>query len=243
MSIILIGGIYSLSRNDKITIVMATYQQAHFLRTALLSCFNQTYPNYEVVVVSVDGDRETDVILGDFPFPFKWIISEKADYVYQRNLGVKGSDGEWYCFADSDDFLLPVKLETDMEVAKSQNALLVYSSFLIADEQLRVVKGLIPPEFSRKLLLQSCIITDFSLVNRKLYDEFGPYDEKLGEVAFYDFYLKIAEKYPDKIKLNKTPTFIYRRYKAQMSQELSWDVKIKMRKKVQQASLARKPLK
>jgi len=232
-----------LSRNDKITIVMATYQQAHFLRTALLSCFNQTYDNYEVIVVSVMGDKETEAVLPSLPFPFVWIVSEKADYVHQRNIGIKSARGEYITLFDSDDYMLCNKLTCEIEVAKSQNALIVSSAFFVTDENLNIKSAVIPPEFSRERLLRGCMITDSCLVHRNIYNEFGLFDESYGECAFYEKWLRVAEKYPDKIKVNKTPVFLYRNYPKQMHRTLNKQWQMTMRQKVKQESLARKPLK
>lgn len=218
---------------------MATYRQPQFLRTALLSCFNQTYPNFELVVVSVEGDSETEEVLENFPLEFRWLRSGKANYVHQRNLGVRASRSRWFCLADSDDVYLPNKLSSDLEFAKKEDALIVYSRFLIADEKLNVKQIVMPAEFSRDRLLKGCMITDFSLVSKRLYEEFGPYDEELGEVAFYDFYLKVSEHYPNRIKLNPTPTFIYRRYPKQMSKELDRHKKLEIRMNVVKRSIQR----
>jgi glycosyltransferase involved in cell wall biosynthesis len=222
---------------------MATYKQSRFLRTALLSCFNQTYENYEVVVVSVSGDKDTDVVLSDFPFPFRWIISDKADYVYQRNLGIKNAKGEWITLADSDDVYLPHKLSSEVEVAEREKAYIVTSGFFICDESLNIREAYIPPpEITRDMLLRSCIITDLSLVNKKIYEEFGLFDEAYSEVAFYRHWLRVAEKYPDKIKTNRQPVFMYRTHPEQMHRTLDKQWQVMMRQKVKEESLARKPL-
>jgi glycosyltransferase involved in cell wall biosynthesis len=223
---------------------MATYKQSKFLRTALLSCFNQTYENYEVVVVSVNGDKDTDEVLSDFPFPFRWITSDKADYVYQRNLGIKNAKGEWITLADSDDVYLPHKLSSEVEVAERENAYIVTSGFFICDENLNIREAYIPPpEITREMLLRSCLITDLCLVNRRIYEEFGLYDEAYSEVAFYRHWLRVAEEYPDKIKTNRQPVFMYRIHPEQMHRNLNPEWQMKMRQKVKEESLARKPLK
>lgn len=226
-----------------ISIVMATFRQHQFLKTSLLSCFNQTYPNYEVIVVSVQGDRDTDVVLGNFPFPFKWIISDKADYVHQRNLGIKSANGEWITLFDSDDFMLPQKLSSEVKVGEEENALIVTSGFFICDENLNIKQVYIPPpEITRNMLIRSCVITDFCMVHKSLYKQFGLFDEEYSEVAFYNHWLKVAEKYPEKIKTNRKPTFLYRTHSKQMHTTLNRQWQAQMRQKVKQESLARKPI-
>jgi len=222
---------------------MATYKQSRFLRTALLSCLNQTYDNFEVIVVSVEGDKETDVVLGSFPFPFHWVISEKADYVHQRNLGIESARGEWITLADSDDVYLPHKLSSEAEVAEREKAYIVTSGFFICDESLNIREAYIPPsEITREMLLRSCLITDLCLVNRRIYEEFGLFDEGYSEVAFYNLWLRVAEKYPDKIKANRQPVFMYRMHPEQMHRTLDKQWQAMMRQKVKEESLTRKPI-
>jgi len=233
------------NKSDKhlTSIVMATYNQAQFLKVALLSCFNQTFDNYEVIVVSVEGDKETDVVLGNFPFPFHWVISERADYVYQRNLGIESAKGEWITLFDSDDFMLCNKLASEINVAKKEDALIVTSGFFICDENLNIKEAYIPPpKITREMLLQSCVITDLCMVHKSLYEEFGLFDVNYSEVAFYSHWLKVAEKYPDRIKTNQTPTFLYRTHPKQMHITLNHQWQMQMRQKVKEESLRRKPI-
>lgn len=226
-----------------VSIVMATYRQSAFIRAALISCFNQTYPNIEVIVVSVDNDKDTSGVLASVPLPFIWIISEKADYVYQRNLGIQSARGEYITLADSDDVLLPHKISSEVQIAEREKALVVTSGFFICDESLNIREAYIPPsKITREMLLKSCLITDLCLVHRDVYSEFGLFDESYGECAFYEKWLRIAEKYEDRIKTNQQPVFMYRTHPQQMHRTLNLQWQTQMRMKVRQESLARKPL-
>lgn len=222
--------------------VVATYKQAHYLPISLRSLLNQTYSNYEVIVVPVQGDSETFKVLRDFKEQVRIFISPRADYIYQRNLGISQAEGRWISLFDSDDYALPAKLSSDLEVAQEEKALIVYSAFFVADENLNIKQLVVPPRFSRERLLKSCIITDFSLVNHQVYDEFGLFNESWSEVAMYNLWLRVAERYPHRIKLNATPTFLYRTYSNQMHRVLDREWQLKMREKVRRESLARKPI-
>lgn len=232
-----------MTDNPLVSIVMATYKQAKYIRTALLSVFNQTYENVEVIVVPVDSDLETKIALARVPFNFKWVVSPKADYVYQRNLGIRASKGEYVALVDSDDAYLPNKISSEVQVAIRENALIVTSGYFICDENLNIREVYIPPpQITREMLLRSCLITDFCLVHRDVYREFGLFDPEYSEVAFYNHWLKVAEKYEDRIKTNQQPTFLYRTHPEQMHRNLDREWQIKMRQKVKEKSLSRKPL-
>ena len=95
------------------SIIIPTYNRANFLSKAIQSVLNQTYSNFELIIIddgSTDGTKEIVSGLND----------ERIRYVYQenkgrsdaRNLGIELSIGEYICFLDDDDFFLDNHLET-----------------------------------------------------------------------------------------------------------------------------------
>jgi len=229
-----------MSENPLVSIVIATYKQHTSLPIAIRSALNQTYPNIEVVVVPVRSDRETMRVLNLFPVlpEVKVAISEKADYVYQRSLGVLNASGRWFKWVDSDDYLLPGAVKSDMTVALKEKAYVVYSPLLLGNQHFNVVDFIKTEMFSYEALTKNCFITDSSLTAKSMFYEFG-LDEKKGEMAFYDFWLKIAEKYPDRIKLNMFPGVVYCQHNEQMHRKTASEEKARQRAQVVAESLER----
>jgi glycosyltransferase involved in cell wall biosynthesis len=96
-----------------VSIVIPTYNRADYLLEAIKSVFNQTFNDYEIIIVddgSTDNTRETLQ-------PF--IDNGQVQYIYQensnksaaRNNGISKSSGKYIAFLDSDDIFLPLKLE------------------------------------------------------------------------------------------------------------------------------------
>jgi glycosyltransferase involved in cell wall biosynthesis len=223
-----------------VSIVIATYKQHTSLPIAVRSALNQTYPNVEVIVVPVDTDIETLKVLSvlEERHEIRVVKSAKANYVYQRALGVLHSRGKWFSWFDSDDYMLPAKVRGDLMTAFAEKAYVVYSPLLQADQYFRVI-GAIPPEpFSYDALTKNCFITDSSLTLKNMFLEFG-LDESKGEMAFYNLWLHIAEKYPDRIKLNPFPGIVYCQHDAQMHRKWSSVERAAQRKAVVDESLRR----
>jgi len=95
----------------RISVIIATYNRTHLLRTAIDSVLGQTYSNCEVIVAddgSTDGTAELVQGYGD-----------RVRYLYQENQGksvmlnkaLTVAGGDWIAFLDSDDYWLPEKLE------------------------------------------------------------------------------------------------------------------------------------
>jgi glycosyltransferase involved in cell wall biosynthesis len=206
--------------NPPVSIIIATYKQHTSLPIAIYSALSQTYPNVEVVVVSVRSDMETLWTLKPFrSMNVKVVVSEYADYVHQRNLGVLSSNGKWFKWLDSDDYLLPGAVQADLTVALREKAYVVYSPLLQADQHFNIVDFIKTEDFTYEALTKNCFITDSSLTLKAMAYEFG-LDMKKGDMAFYDFWLKIAEKYPDRIKLNMFPGLVYCQHEGQMSRQV-----------------------
>ena len=223
--------------NPLCSIVIATFRQQTSLPITIRSAWNQTYPNVEVVVVPVKGDTETLNVLKLFPI-VKVVVSDKADYVHQRSLGVLNCTGKWFKWVDSDDYLLPGAVRSDLTVALQEKAYVVYSPLLQADQHFNIVDFIKTEGFTYEALTKNCFVTDSSLTLKTMLYEFG-LDEKKGDMAFYDLWLKIAEKYPDRIKLNPFPGLVYCQHDGQMSRQVAKPERDRRRAAVVAESLER----
>ena len=88
------------------SVVIPTYNRINNLKKALESVLNQTYQNFQVVIIDDGSQDGTEAYIYSLNNP-------KIKYVWQknsglpsvaRNNGIKISDNEWICFLDSDDF-------------------------------------------------------------------------------------------------------------------------------------------
>lgn len=227
-----------METNPLCSVIIATFRQWTSLPIAVRSALNQTYPNVEVIVVPVNSDAETLETIRHFP-TVKVFPSEKADYVHQRNLGVKNAKGTWISLLDSDDYYLPGKVRADLIVAEKEKAYVVYAPLLQADQYFRPIEIINTEKFSYEALLKNCFITDSSLFLKSMWTVFHGFDESKGEMAFYDFWLKTAESYPQKIKLNPFPGYVYVQHEAQMHRRWTSEERARQRAGVVQASLER----
>lgn len=87
----------------KFSIIVPVYNTEKYLKRCLDSIRNQTFKNYEVIIVN-DGstDNSSDIIS---KYPFKIINQKNQGLSMARNNGVKESSGEYLIFLDSDDYI------------------------------------------------------------------------------------------------------------------------------------------
>lgn len=104
------------NRKPLVSVVIPVYNSESFLSESLDSCLFQTYQNLEVICVNNNSSDGSAKILEDyqrkFPHKVRIFFEEKLGAPYARNKGMKESKGEYICFLDADDFLLPSATET-----------------------------------------------------------------------------------------------------------------------------------
>lgn len=108
--------------NDKVTVIIPTYNRFDSLQLAIISVKNQTYKNIEIIVVN---DNSTDIRYYNTTFTKRKDVKivnispnsrELFDFPIipngiTRNIGLNYATGEYIAFLDDDDYWLPTKLE------------------------------------------------------------------------------------------------------------------------------------
>ena len=113
-----------------VSIVLATYNRAHLLEQAIQSVLNQTYENYELIVID-DGSTDDSVdLISKFRDPrIKLITTAHIGRSAARNLGLSQCKGDYITFLDSDDLYLPNKLEIQVSFFESlKDVGMIYTS-------------------------------------------------------------------------------------------------------------------
>ena len=103
----------NLKSTPFISIIIPTYNHANFLAKALESVINQTYRNWEAIVIdnhSTDGTSEIINKYKDTRIHYLK-ISNDGIIAKSRNLGINVAKGKWIAFLDSDDYWTEDKLE------------------------------------------------------------------------------------------------------------------------------------
>lgn len=101
--------------NLKVSILIPCHNADRWIAQAIQSALDQSYPNKEVIVVD-DGstDRSLEVIKS-FGDRIRWEARENRGSNVTRNHLLKLSTGEWLQYLDADDYLLPDKLEQQIQ--------------------------------------------------------------------------------------------------------------------------------
>ncbi|WP_298119908.1 glycosyltransferase family 2 protein [Flavobacterium sp.] len=104
--------------NIKVSIIIATYNRGHFIFETLKSIVNQSFKEFECIIVDDDGTDNTFEVIkpildSDSRFSFhRRPSSHKKGLPGTRNYGISIAKGEYVIFFDDDDIIHPENLQT-----------------------------------------------------------------------------------------------------------------------------------
>jgi len=184
----------------KISVVIPTYNNAHFLPEALDSVFAQTFGDVEIIVVNDGSTDNTREVVRAYGRTLIYVEQENSGPARARNKGVSFARGEYVAFLDADDVWMPDKLEQQMGVfSLNQNAALVYSQVVEFDEVSRRESPPRPRQvysgslFDR-LLIEGLIPLPSVIIKKSVIREVGGFDEGLFTAEDTNLWIKVARK-------------------------------------------------
>ncbi|MBI3591279.1 MAG: glycosyltransferase [Candidatus Melainabacteria bacterium] len=183
----------------KVSIVIPTYNREHFISETIQSVLEQTYKDFEVVVVDDGSTDNTREKLEKFGNRIKSIFQKNSERAIARNNGVKNSTGEYIAFLDSDDTWEKDKLEKQVEILDNKkDIILAYcqcsrinkhgEKIKTAKRQLEGYSG----EVFEKLLLRNFIASPTPIIRRKLYENTLGFETKHVPYEDWGFWLRYS---------------------------------------------------
>ena len=95
-----------------VSIIMPSWNTGQFIAESIQSVLNQTYSNWELLIVDdCSNDNTDDIVLSFTDQRIKYLKNEKnCGAALARNRAIKEAQGEWIAFLDSDDLWVSEKL-------------------------------------------------------------------------------------------------------------------------------------
>lgn len=105
----------------KFSIIIPTYNRADLMVETINSALNQTFKDYEIIVVNDGSIDNTKEILNGYGNRIKVLHKENSGSEKSRNAGAEIASGDYFCFFDSDDLMFPWTLQVYNEVIENEN--------------------------------------------------------------------------------------------------------------------------
>ncbi|MFQ6116408.1 MAG: glycosyltransferase [bacterium] len=183
------------------SVIIPSYNRLPFLKEAVESVLNQSYRNFELIVVddgSTDGTKEFAAGLGD---QIKYVYQKSGGPGSARNRGIREAGGRFITFLDSDDLWHRDKLNVEIGFMKSHpKAMVCYTDEIWIRRGVRVNQRKKHQKYSGWIFdrcLPLCIVSPSSvLMRREFFDEVGYFDESLPVCEDYDLWLRASLRFP-----------------------------------------------
>ncbi len=186
----------------KVSVIIPTYNRAKLLPRAVNSVLNQTFKDFELIIVDDASTDNTEEVVKTFKDSRIKYIKHRINKggAAARNTGIKASKGEYIAFLDDDDEWLPLKLEKQVFKfnESSSKVGLIYTGFsrYLDGENKEREKHL--PRHKGKVLdicLAGCLTSPPEMLIRKeLLKEIGGFDEKLKASQDADILIRLAQE-------------------------------------------------
>ncbi len=130
---------------SSISVIIPLYNKAAYIERTINSVLNQTFSDYEVIIVD-DGssDGSVDIVLNTFNNSKLRVIQKKnGGPSSARNCGTKEAKSEWVVFLDADDLMLPFCLEYlwTLHIENPQIDYIIGNFFILESSSIRLASN------------------------------------------------------------------------------------------------------
>ena len=185
-----------------VSVIIPTYNRAELLRLAVTSVLNQTFQDFEIIVVDDASEDHTHEVVHNFRDKrIKYIRHEVNKRVAAaRNTGVLNSSGAYIAFVDDDDEWLPKKLQMQVALLENSPSTVggVYTGFVQIDKSTGHILRQIVHKRRGNIyndLLKSNFIGAPVLLRRECFDQVGLFDERIEFGEEYDLLLRVSKEF------------------------------------------------
>lgn len=188
----------------KVSVLMSVYSDDRYLREAVDSILNQTFTDFEFIIVDDGSTDSTCEILAGYVIQDPRIVlirnQENIGQTKSLNKGLARAQGEYIARQDADDVSMPERLSAQVAFLKDNPDVgLLGSAYHIIDAEGHLLYTVQPPcapdEVGRTLPEWNCICHGAALYRRQCLTSVGLYRELFAPTEDYDLWLRIAERF------------------------------------------------
>ena len=206
----------------KLSVIIASYNHQDYIAETLKSLEEQTFQDFEIIVVDDGSTDKTVEVAKNFPSRAQIFTQENQGVVAARNRGASLAKGEYICFVDSDDVVLPDRFERQVTVLDSDPGLgLVFADALIIDSTSRQigkfsdVYPVVPGDVAEMLAMHYCFTPMITvMVRAEVLKKTGPF-EKPSPISDYMKWIEVAHL--SKVYYDPQPLGCWRRHQTSTS--------------------------
>lgn len=173
-----------------ISIITINLNNAKGLGATIKSVVNQTFKNYEFIVVdgaSTDGSTQ---LINDYSKQITFSISEKDDGIYQAmNKGIKAAKGQYLLFLNSGDYLSDEHVLFNIQSHLHSADIICGDIDVFDDGRWHQMKS--DDKAGVELFMRLSLYHQATFISKQLFDTYGLYDESFKSTGDYEFFIRV----------------------------------------------------
>ena len=175
-----------------VSVIIPVFNRERFIKAAIESALNQTYPATEILVIDDGSTDHTAEVVKGFNGRLRYVYSENAGPAAARNKGLELAKGRFIAFLDSDDIWPADKLNIQMQYMLDHPEI----QYTIGQVNYFLESGTVPPPGFRKELLEGPRVGRLlqAMVARKeVFDVVGSFDAGLRIAEDVDWFCRAKD--------------------------------------------------
>lgn len=187
-----------------VSVIVPTHNRPYMLRETIQSILDQTFRDFEIIVVNDAGQDVSNVIASFNSSRITYLThTQNKGLAASRNTGIRAAKGKYIAYLDDDDVYYPSHLETLVSHLESTDCHIAYTDSyqanqkLIGDSYQTVNRTL---QYSRDFDYELILVQNFIPVlcfmhSRAIIEEVGYFDETLRSHEDWDLWVRVSRKF------------------------------------------------
>lgn len=188
-------------QNPKISVVIPVYNGSNYLSEAINSVLNQTYKNYEIIVVDDGSTDDTWEVIQSYGDKVRGFKKENGGVSTALNYAIDVMEGEWFAWLSHDDLWLPTKLEEQVHwMEQHPGCGMYYAGSYLMDENYKLYVDypgkFYPPGKDLRMMIRSNYISGITtLIHKKCFKDTGKFSTEHRCLQDADMWFKIMRDF------------------------------------------------
>jgi len=183
----------------KVSVIIPTYNREPYIESTIQSVLDQTYTDFEIIIVDDGSTDNTKKRLEKFRGKIKIISQKNSERAVSRNNGIKNSNGKYIALVDSDDIWIKDKLERQVTILdENKDIILCYGhSLRINDKGEKIIKAKRQTQgFSgdvfENLLIRNFIVSATPLLRRESFEATSGFQTRYIPYEDWEFWIRLS---------------------------------------------------
>jgi len=191
----------------RVSIIISAFNTEKFIRETLDSVFNQTYRDYELILINDGSTDSTGIITEEYAHrpSVRVFHQENKGIPYSFSRGVHLSSGDLVIICGSDDIMEPSLLEKEVafyDSCRDSTIGLVYTDGVVIDDKGNYIRpnmlsfdGIVSDNPTQDLIFMQDFPMSSFLTRRAVYEKVGYYDTAFSSISDTDFIIRASQFY------------------------------------------------